>query len=189
MRIFLLPALLLLTATFAWADDSATGLAPAASVTYSSTDYDFSLALPDDGTLADASTDPKWDYDESTVFTWVDEQMDEPVFLVMGSALKLDTDATDQDISSFVEGLTDEDNNKKNNTSVENVSDVFQVGNRGWVSVLFKDNSEETPGEFEIFVTRQGLYIYAVAFHYTTSSSDGSDFAQTVLSSFTTSQG
>jgi hypothetical protein len=189
MRILLISALLLLSTAFAYADDDSPAAAASSGSTYSSATYDFTVWLPDGGTIADAQTDPKWDYDENTVFTWVDENLDQPVFLVMGSALSLDTDATDDDISNFVAGLTDEDNNKANNTEVQKVSDVFQVGSRGWVSVLFKDVSTETPGEFEIFVTRQGVHIYAIAFHYTDGSEAGGDFAQQVLTSFATSQG
>jgi len=184
-------ALLLLSTALAYAaDDAAAPATQASGTTYTSADYDFSLALPDGGTVADKTLDPKWDYDENTVFTWVaDDLAAQPVFLVMGSAMSLETDATDDDISSFVQGLTDADNNKANNTEVEKVSDVFQVGNRGWVSVLFKDNNNESPGEFEIFVTRQGVHIYAVAFHYTTDQASGADLTQQVLASFTTSQG
>ena len=187
MRILLVPFMILLSSTFAYAADTVSE--ETAGTTYSSSDYDFSLWLPDGGVLADAATDPNWDYDETTVFTWVADDMEQAVFLVMGSALALDSEATDADIASFVEGLTDEENNKQNNTTVEEVNDVFKVGDRGWVSVLFKDHSGETPGEFEIFVTRQGVYIYAVAFHYTDGSENGLGFAEDVLSSFMTSGG
>jgi hypothetical protein len=187
MRILLAAVFLLLSTAFAYAEDAA--VEESTGQTYTSSDFDFSLTLPDSGVIGDATTDSEWDYDETTVFTWVQEDLSLPVFLVMGSALELETEATDQDIASFVDGLTDEENNKQNNTTVEQVSDVFQVASRGWVSVLFKDDSDGSPGEFEIFVTRQGVFIYAVAFHYTDGADNGADFAEQVLTSFTTSEG
>jgi hypothetical protein len=187
MRVLLASWLLLLTATFAYAEET-TVAEEVSGATYSNSDYDFTLWVPGGGTLADASTDPEWDYDETTVFTWVaDDVAAQPVFLVMGSALALDSEATDQDIQSFVEGLTDKENNKANNTTVEEVSEVFQVGNRAWIGVLFQNDSGETPSEFEIFVTRQGVFIYAVAFHYTDGAENGAGIAEKVLTSFVTS--
>lgn len=189
MRFLLTAALLLLSTAAAYAADD-TALAEASAISYANSDYDFTVSLPNGGTLSDAATDPDWDYDETTIFTWVaDDVAAQPVFLVMGSALALETDATDADIQSFVDGLTDEQNNQENGTTVEEVSGVFQIGNRGWVSVLFKDTSGETPGEFEIFVTRQGVFIYALAFHYTDGVENGTDTAEAVLSSFVTSAG
>jgi hypothetical protein len=184
MRVMLASLVLLLSATFAYAEEAAVA-EEVTGATYANSDYDFTLWVPGGGTLADASTDPEWDYDETTVFTWVaDDVLAQPVFLVMGSALALESEATDQDIQSFVEGLTDEQNNAENRTTVVEVSDVFQVGNRGWVGVLFHDESGETPGEFEIFVTRQGIFIYAVAFHYTDGAENGAGIAEQVLTSF-----
>jgi hypothetical protein len=87
-------------------------------------------------------------------------------------------------VANFVDGLADEENNAKNNTSVEAISDVFYVANRGWISVLFHDDSEGAPGEFEIFVTREGPYIYAIAFHYNAGAEAGAVVAEPVLTSF-----
>src|SRR5687767_13416235 len=117
MHILLLATTCLLLTSVAFAQDEG--------VIYTSADYDFSLSLPAGGVLSDAETDPEWDQDESTVFTWVaDDQTTAPVFLVMGSALELETEATDGDIASFVEGLTDEQNNQQNQVEVQDVSDV-----------------------------------------------------------------
>jgi hypothetical protein len=155
-------------------------------IVYTNTDYDFSLALPAGGHISDAS-DPEWSLDESTVFTWeAEDTADTLVFLIMGSALALDSEATDDDIASFVAGLTDEENNAGNQVEVVDVSDVFALAGRGWVSVLYSDNSGEMPGGFEIFVTREGVHIYSVAFHYTTGKDEAStQLVADVLSSFT----
>jgi hypothetical protein len=183
MRILLLAAACLLFTTAALAADSD-------GVSYTSADYDFSLWLPDGGQLSDVETDPEWSHDDSTIFTWVaDDQANSLVFLIMGSALALESGATDDDIASFVEGLTDEQNNAENEVTVADISEVFAIAGRGWVSVLFEDNSGEMPGEFEIFVTREGVHIYAVAFHYTAGKdAAGEQFVADVLSSFSADQ-
>ena len=181
MRVFIAATLLALLPLFAYAEEGAT-------TTYSSDTWDFTLTLPDGGAVSDAGSEG-WEYEDPTIFAWVTAQPDSPVFLIMGSAMALDVDATDSDVADFVNGLTDEENNIKNNVAVEEVSDTFYVGERGWISVLFKDNNEASTGEFEVFVTRQGVHIYAIAFHYLDQTEAGETTAEAVLTSFVTSGG
>jgi hypothetical protein len=180
MRVFLAAAVIALLPFFALADEGSI-------VTYTSLDHDFSLALPGGGVISDAYSDPNWEVDDSnTVMRW-EATADGPVALLMASALPLEAEATDDDISKFVEGYTGSIG-EEDTSSVENVSAVFQIGNRGWISVLAKESSGE-PVWFEAYITRQGSYIYTVVFFYNSNDGSGAAVAKDVLATFTTSQG
>ena len=185
MRIVIAATLLVLLPLCAFAEDTVTTTTTTAP-TFSSADLDFTLTLPEGGTLSDAGTEG-WQYEDPTVFTWVAVE-ESPLFLIMGNVVTLEAEVTDDDVSRYLAELADEESNTELNIEVEEVSDVFWIGNRGWISVLYKDNDPDAGGEFEISVTRQGTHIYAISFHY--SGAEGSDaLVESVLTSFVTSGG
>lgn len=162
--------------------------ARAQQVTYSSDAYDFSIALPGGGLIGDAYSDPDWAEDESTVVRWVGLREDAPITVLLVNVVSLGQEVSDDDVFAFMEGMVAGSEDPENNMSLRDVSDVFTVGNRGWISALIDDTAADATGQYEIFVTRQGQWIYAVTFYYADGVA-GQEQAGEILGTFTTSGG
>jgi hypothetical protein len=157
-------------------------------VTYSSDEFDFSIALPGGGLIGDAFSDPDWEEDETTVLRWVGLVEGAPITVMMVNAVTLEHEVSDDDVFAFMEGMVEGSQDPENNMSLRDVSDVFTVGNRGWISALIDDTSVDATGQYEIFVTRQGQWIYAVTFYYADGAA-GQELAGDILGTFVTSGG